>query len=185
MVKKDKKEYLKRYYQEHKKELLEKAKDYRIENADKILEWKLKNKEKIKEYNKQYKAEHKDEIKSYQKEYIEKNKEQITKRNSEYHKVYYKLKENRARAIIKTYIKKDKEYNRGECTLTPEQLVKLWENGCYWCGEKDYMKLGADRIDNTKAHTLENCVCACKSCNDKRNTKTFEEYKKIIQQSLL
>ena len=29
--------------------------------------------------------------------------------------------------------------------------------------------MGADRIDNSKSHTKDNCVCACWSCNARRN----------------
>ena len=78
---------------------------------------------------------------------------------------YYKDKITRSKKLIKSYMREDKNFNRGECTLTPEQLIELWENGCYWCGEKDWLKLGADRIDNTKPHTIENCVCSCLHCN--------------------
>ena len=188
-MEKSRKEYNKMYHNEHKKEENEKSLNYYYEHKEerklKAKEWKAKNKEKIKEYNKKYKAEHKEQIKEKTKEYRESHKEEIKVKNKERCREWYLIKENRAKMLIKCYKKDDEQLNRGECTLTPEQLISLWENGCYWCGEKDYTKLGADRIDNTKAHTLENCVCACKSCNDKRNIKSFEEYKKITQQQIL
>ena len=87
----------------------------------------------------------------------------------------------RAKHLIESYIQQDKKYNRGECTLTPEQLIGLWENGCYWCGEKDWNKLGADRIDEKKPHTLENCVCACSMCNSINHLKSRR--KQILQLS--
>ena len=83
-----------------------------------------------------------------------------------------KTKIGRALHLIESYRFQDKKYNRGECTLTTEQLIQLWENGCYWCGEKDWNKLGADRIDEKKPHTLENCVCSCWACNSINHLKS-------------
>ena len=34
---------------------------------------------------------------------------------------------------------------------------------CVYCG--DTKRIGADRIDNTKGHTKENCVPCCIECN--------------------
>lgn len=64
-------------------------------------------------------------------------------------------------------------------TITKKQLLDLIKNGCYWCGESDWHKLGADRIDNTKPHTLENCVCGCMDCNRKREHEELS--RKILQ----
>ena len=186
---KSRKEYNKMYHNEHKKEENERSLKYYNEHKEerklKTKEWKAKNKDKIREYNKKYREEHKEKIKEKAKEYIENHKEEIKNQNKIRCREWYLIKENRAKMLIKCYKKDDKQLNRGECTLTPEQLISLWENGCFWCGETDWHKLGADRIDNKKAHTLENCVCACKSCNDKRNNKTFEEFKEIIQRQPL
>lgn len=88
-------------------------------------------------------------------------------------------KEKRANMLINNYINLDKKYNRGECTLTVEQIIKLWENGCCWCGEKDWHSLGVDRIDNSKPHTIDNVVCSCRNCNVKRGrTKRILQYTK-------
>lgn len=169
----------KEYYEQHKQEILEKAKKYREEH-----------KKERSEYQKRYYQEHKEDLIDYQTNYrnehrVEKNQKQIeyssTKREelALWQREYRKTKDGRAKTLILRYKQNDNEYGRGECTLTAEQLINLWENGCYWCGEKDWHKLGADRIDNTKAHTLENCVCACKSCNDKRGNLSFDEFKKL------
>ena len=101
------------------------------------------------------------------KEYYKRNKEQYLSRARN----IYNTKTGRAKSLIRTYIKQDKNANRGECTLTYEQLMQLWKNGCNWCGETDWHKLGADRIDISKPHTVENCVCACRSCNCGRDKK--------------
>lgn len=109
------------------------------------------------------------------KEWRKKHKERVIKIQNDYRKTKY----GRAIKKVSRYAELDKIHNRGECTLTTEQLIQLWENGCYWCGEKDWHKLGADRIDNSKPHTLENCVCCCSDCNNERRSKSFEDFKKL------
>lgn len=109
------------------------------------------------------------------KEWRKKNKERLNDLQNTYRKTKY----GRALHMVSVYRAFDKKRKKGECTLTPEQLVELWENGCYWCGESDWQKLGADRIDNTKPHTIENCVCCCSDCNNERRRKTFEDFTKL------
>ena len=113
-------------------------------------------------------------------EYIERYGKNNKTRILEIQNSYRKTKYGRALHKISRYNELDKIHNRGECTLTVEQFISLCEKGCYWCGEKDWRKLGVDRIDNSKPHSIENCVCSCGECNTKRNRKTFEEYKDII-----
>lgn len=90
-------------------------------------------------------------------------------------------KKGRAKTLVNGYKYMDNEQGRGESTLTVEQLLSLWSEGCFWCGETDWRKLGADRIDNSKPHSLENCVCSCWDCNTKRGVKDFEYFKKIVK----
>ena len=51
--------------------------------------------------------------------------------------------------------------------------MQFWNDGCCYCGETDWHKLGADRIDNSKPHSKENCVCACEKCNVERRDFPF------------
>ena len=78
--------------------------------------------------------------------------------------------------LISGYRLSDKVNNRGECTLTKEDIIEMFNGGCHWCGEKDWRKLGADRIDIKKPHTKENCVCSCRHCNCGR-----EKQKSVFQ----
>lgn len=162
-----KEEYIKKHGIEKYKEKLKKTR-----------EWKKKNKEKVSETYKIYSSKNSEKIKEKNKAWNEANKEHVKETNSVRSKLWYSKKENRAKVLIKAYQKKDKKHNL-ETTLTIEELINLWDNGCYWCGEKDFSKLGADRIDNNKGHTLENCVCSCAECNTKRNKKSFDEFKRI------
>lgn len=91
----------------------------------------------------------------------------------------------RALYLLSGYRRQDRLYNRGECTLTQQDIFDLWEQGCNWCGETDWHKLGADRIDNSKPHTKDNCVCACWSCNAKRGANRGGNNKKAVVQYTL
>lgn len=127
------------------------------------------------EYINRYGKEAYDKMQQKCKEWKSRNKERVKTTQNEYRKTKY----GRALHITSRYAELDKIHNRGECTLTTEQLIQLWDNGCYWCGETDWHKLGADRIDNLKPHTIENCVCCCSDCNNERMGKSFEYFKKI------
>lgn len=98
---------------------------------------------------------------------------------AEYKKEYRKTLKGRANALKYGYRNQDRKYNVGECTLTTDDIVSMFLKGCHWCGEKDFMKLGVDRLDNSKPHTPENCVCSCWACNDKRAKK--EHSKPVVQ----
>ena len=118
-----------------------------------------------------YNNAHKEDHKQY---YLEHREEILAKR-----KAYQSTKEGKLKKMIQAYKQQDKESNRGETTLTYEELLSLIEQGCHWCGEKDWHKLGADRIDNTKPHTIDNVVCSCLHCNSGR-----ERQKAVVQYTL-
>lgn len=121
-------------------------------------------------------------IEAYEKQL--ENHRKWTKKNQEWYNEYHKnIRKNglttigtRIDTLICAYRLNDKLNNRGECTLTKEDMIELFKNGCHWCGETDWKKLGADRIDIKKPHTKENCVCSCRHCNCGR------ELKKAVQQ---
>lgn len=101
-------------------------------------------------------------------------------KNQEWYNEYHKKRRKnglttigtRINNLLSAYRASDKLKNRGECTLTKKDMIEMFNEGCYWCGETDWNKLGADRIDNTKPHTKENCVCSCWNCNDARQHNT-------------
>lgn len=88
-------------------------------------------------------------------------------------------KKYREKALIRQYTKIDTKQGF-RCDLT-EQWFKenLSSQPCTYCGTTK-RPIGADRIDNTKGHTLDNCIPCCKICNKVRNNIfTVEEMKKI------
>ena len=142
-------------------------------------------------YNRKWKAEHKQEIAEkaarYYQEYKKEKLEYIAKWRAEhkaeraeymtkYNTKYYNTKEGRARFLIKRYKQADKKYGRGEYDLTIPWFVRNIFTKCIYCGETDWKKLGCDRIDNSKAHTIVNVVPCCMSCNRNRQKKPFEQF---------
>lgn len=113
--------------------------------------------------------------KEYDKKYFQDHKEEIRIKKNEYRKTL----KGRASYLRDGYIKQDKRNGLGECTLTTDDIVNIITQPCHWCGETDWTKLGIDRLDNSKPHTLENCVCSCFACNSKKQRKS--EMKKINQ----
>lgn len=138
-------------------------------NRERSKQWNRDNKEKIAEYYKRYYKKHKEEILEYKKQWREDNPEYI--------KQYRQTQYGRASHLCGCYRAFDKQYNRGECTLTPEWIINnIYNSTCIYCGENDWAKLGCDRIDNSKPHTPDNVVCCCTKCNIKKGSKSVEDF---------
>jgi hypothetical protein len=127
------KDYFKKYYQRNKSIILNRQKQYYIDNQDKILKYRRSIKDKIKIYQNEYhnkninnpnyikrrKAihqrhyqKHKDEIAIKNKKYYE-EVTKLKKKNKDYNKKYYKDYYNNNKEMIrqkqKDYYKKNKE----------------------------------------------------------------------------
>lgn len=147
------------------------------------------NDEHKEEHHKWY-LDHIEYRRQYMKEYREKNKEKLKlKKQLEYQekkKTYYIDKNYKSKVLVDNYKYNDKHKGRGECTLTADWIVENIFSGqkCVYCGESDWKKLGCDRIDNSKPHTPENVVCSCWNCNNARGEMSFEDfikYKKDLE----
>ena len=178
MTQEEKKEYGRKYREAHKEKMKEYQKKYREQNRETLLsyqkeyrdthkeqqktawhDWYERNKEKHKEHNKQYAVENKEKVEAYGKQY------RLTKYG-------------RAAKLLSGYKSSDKKQGREKSfNLTHQWIIDhIFNSSCIYCGETDWTKLGCDRIDNTKAHTTDNCVCACSSCNTLRQKKDFKEF---------
>ena len=133
---------------------------------------------------------------AYQKEYYCKNKETKTAKQKKYRKTdqykewrrdYDKDRRNtmkgRAHSLLCAYKETDKQRDLGPCTITEEWIMEnIFNSTCVYCGDSNWKNLGVDRIDNEKAHTPENSVCACVVCNAERanrfSVSEFVEYRK-------
>jgi len=102
------KKHHKRYYQENKEKLKQLHKKYYQKNKEKIRRYKEVNKEKIIKQNKKYYQKNKEKIRRYR----EVNKKKIIKQN----KKYYQQKKEKIKLKGKIYYKKNaekiKQYNK-------------------------------------------------------------------------
>ena len=131
---------------------------YGIENYNKQLE-----------YHRQYAKNNKEKANERRRKYCKNHPEKI--------KEYSKTVKGRAVYLTATYRQNDKYYGRLEDNITADYLVNvLFPKGCIYCGETNPMKLGADRIDNSRGHSADNVVCCCEECNVKRHTQDFTSY---------
>lgn len=80
-----------------------------------------------------------------------------------------------------------------EYSLTSEQVYKLTQSTCYYCGVKPYQVInknaktngefvynGLDRVDNSKGYTIDNVVTCCGVCNRAKSTLSISEFKDLI-----
>ncbi len=175
--------------------------EWRKRNADKVREkqkkwydshpeyhkkWKEANREKVNQQSlecwyrhkeerlvkaREYKESHKEEMRAYQKAWVETHQEHI----EEYRKS--NQKRIRAESLKNAYCQYDKKYGKGNTTITTQWILdNIFTSHCIYCGESDWQKLGCDRKNNSKAHTVENVVCSCGDCNKKRKNKDILEF---------
>ena len=85
----------------------------------------------------------------------------------------------RAYSLIGGYRSQDRKYGRGECNLTAKWLVEnIFTKPCVHCGTVGWDVIGCNRIDNSKAHTMDNVEPCCKKCNLKLAAKEAAAYQK-------
>lgn len=146
-----------KYYYEHKKERIEKSKEWQSKNRDKVkeyvkkasLKWYYNNIEKARELSREYYLNHKEE-------------------KREYCNSYRKTPMGRASYLRSAYIKEDEKYNRGKCDLTAEWIVEhIFSQPCAHCGKTGWDVIGCNRLDNSKPHTKDNVEPCCFECNIK------------------
>lgn len=175
MVDEAKKEQARQYYLKNKERILEKQKQYYEKNKEKKSAYQKKyweeNKERHKERNRRLGIknyyENQEKYKEYQRKYYAENKEEI---NEKAHNKLYSNQLYRAYTLLKEYNDADKEKCRGEGDLTAEWIVtNIFTQACPHCGESDWTKIGCNRLDNSKPHTMDNVEPCCKKCNSKLN----------------
>lgn len=122
--------------------------------------------EKQKEYYKKFKETHKEELKSYLHQYYLSNKEELLSKQKEWTKEYRKTPMGRAVLLVSNYKRHDRMENRGEGNLTAKWIVdNIFSKPCTHCGETDWTKIGCNRLDNSKPHTMDNVEPCCFKCN--------------------
>lgn len=140
----------------------ENAKNQRIKNPYYNKNWKEENKEHISEYNKEWRDN-----------------------NPNYLNDYRNTKIGRAIDLAGSYKQHDAENGLDSSNnLTHFWIIEnIFTTKCVYCGDSDWRHLGCDRIDNSKPHTPENVICACRICNidrsDRMGVEEFKEYRKL------
>lgn len=175
-----KKEYNRRYYENHKKEILEKQKVYTDANKEKISEYKKNYRLEHKDYFKKYKSERKAETADYNREYYLKNREKLLKNKSEYYKTYSKTQMGRAQKQFQQYKFMDKRNGFEESIDFDARWIveNIYTKPCVHCGESDWHKIGCNRLDNSKPHTKDNVESCCFHCNCVLNGKEAKKGRK-------
>lgn len=105
--------------------------------------------------------------------YYEKHREACLKKVKE----YQNTKIGKATKMLHDYRRKDKYYNRGEGDLTAQWIVdNILSKSCVHCGESDWAKIGCNRLDNSKPHTMDNVEPCCADCNNKLHYKELSKH---------
>ena len=182
MLKKD--EYIARYgkeaweveHERRKAKQREAQKRYRIDHPEKDKEYYLEHREERLKYSAEHFQRNKEKKNTQKREWRKNNRRKHLQSTSEYLKTPY----GRATHLVSRYKYSDIEKGRDGFSLTPVWVLNhIFSSTCVYCGDSDWKHLGCDRIDNTKPHTPENCVCSCGVCNVERQIKkmSVEEFK--------
>ena len=139
--------------------------------------WEEAHKEERKEYFKKNKAEYYQSHKEKIAEYCKANKEKRAAKQAEWHKAN---RDNnpikyRANYLIQGYKKEDRKKGRISNELPPnyvtvEDVIHLITKKCAHfdeCGTYGWRKIGLNRLDNSKPHTIDNVEPCCLKCNMK------------------
>ena len=213
MTTEKRKEYNKRYRETHREELLEKrreykkkhreelnayARQYRQDNLEKIRKQendayhrrRNEDPEKIREQRRQSALREDERNPGVKKERQSRFYENHPERKKGYSDKYCKTKKGRANQLKNSYIGKDADKGFSTDQNIDEKwiLENLFNSSCIYCSDSNWEHLGADRVDNSKPHTPDNCVCSCGLCNMERSNKysveEFKEYRKTHPRQL-
>ena len=80
-------------------------------------------------------------------------------RNTPYGRATYLLTNYRNMDILNGF-------NKDSCDLTVKWIMdNIFSKPCAHCGESDWHKIGCNRLDNSKPHTMDNVEPCCMECN--------------------
>lgn len=162
-----------KYYEAHKETLLSKNKEYREKNKEKLKEYSKEYRSSNAEKLKLYKDSHKEETKEYNRQYYLKRRKEIIASKTEYNKTYTKTKMGRAQRQYQQYKRMDVRNGFDEAIDFDAKWIvdNIYSKTCTHCGESDWHKLGCNRLDNSKPHTIDNVEPCCFHCNCVLNGK--------------
>lgn len=116
----EKKESVKKYYEEHKNEIIEYHKKYNEENKERIntyhANYRLDNAEKRREYTRKYAAEHKEQVAAAKKRYNHENADTV----KQMYRSYYEKNKEKIDAYKKEWAQKKHEETAEERAAASE-----------------------------------------------------------------
>lgn len=90
---------------------------------------------------------------------------------------------SKASKMISSYKIKDKKNRAPISDITIDWMIEnIINKPCIYCGDTN--RIGCDRIDNSKGHTIDNVVPCCYECNCARNNNFSFEEMKILGESI-
>lgn len=126
-------------------------------------------------------------VKAYHADYYQSNKAAIIQKDAEYRAnnkakiaeyqaAYYDPQKNPmgwAKNIVNSYRQMDRERGFDDSkTITSEWFLEnIAYQPCAHCGVQGIGKVGCNRLDNTKGHTIDNVESCCFKCNCKENNR--------------
>ena len=195
----EKAEYNLRYGQEHKVEKAEHDRQYRKEHADEVEKYRrehkgeraqydLKHKDEIAERARRRYQEHKGEIAEKSRRHRQEHRSEFRERRRRYYQEHkkgwleygrrYRLEHPEVRKA--SWHKRRAELAGSDGHFTSEEFKLLCEafgNVCFYC--KQALPLTPDHVvplSRGGSNRIDNIIPACRSCNAKKHTKTFDEY---------
>ena len=100
-----------------------------------------------------------------------------------YQKKYRNTPIGRAAYLVYNYNVNDEKHNRGKGDLTAQWVSdNILSQPCVHCGKTGWDKIGCNRLDNSKPHTMDNVEPCCEDCNNNLNYKNKRE--KVFQYTL-
>jgi group I intron endonuclease len=170
----DRKENIKKYYEENKEIIIEKHRNYIYQNREKVdayqAQYRLDNAEKRREYTRQYSLQHSEQVKEAKKEYDKNNKDKIRA----YWNEYNNRDENKEK--IRQYKKKSaqkiKEKNAEKIAKEQEDKKKIRE-------EKKQSRISYDRI-------IVKCLCggSYQNYQKKRHEESIKHHRFVSDTSI-
>lgn len=176
--------YARQYYQEHREERLAYDRQYYEEHQDEkrayARQYHWENREERLAYRRKYYQEHQDEARAYKCQWHEEN--------PDYNRKYYEEHRERIAAYNCQWRKENPDKvgaqsrlyqarKRGAPTVEKvdeQKVYDFYNNTCIYCGGKKGLELDhVVPLSGGGAHTEDNLVVACRSCNASKGAKSL------------
>lgn len=174
--KEERRAYDKKYREEHREKRRAYDREYNKNHKEERQKWYEENKERNKERRKVWYNANKEKLKRKK---TEKKQSKYRRYNSDLEREMYQRADHLARNYRRIDTKKG--FDIHDAVDGNWIYDNILTKSCVYCGNSNWKELGCDRKINTEGHTPENCVPCCKNCNDKKNSRSYDEYIKTLK----